>query len=56
VAVNVEMKHDVPSLTLLARATEKAIREAKADVLLSSFDPVSLPSWERSRRPSRALF
>jgi glycerophosphoryl diester phosphodiesterase len=39
VAVNVEMKHDVPSLTLLARATEKAIREAKADVLLSSFDP-----------------
>lgn len=42
VAVNVEMKHDVPGRTAvaaLARATVRIVRAAGADVLLSSFDP-----------------
>jgi glycerophosphoryl diester phosphodiesterase len=39
VAVNVEMKHDVPDRLALARATVRAIRASRADVLLSSFDP-----------------
>lgn len=42
VAVNVEMKHEVPSRLALARETQKVVREAKADVLLSSFDPLLL--------------
>lgn len=42
VAVNVEMKHDVPSRASLARATIRAVRESRADVLLSSFDPALL--------------
>jgi glycerophosphoryl diester phosphodiesterase len=42
VAVNVEMKHDVPSRASLARATIRAVRESRADVLLSSFDPLLL--------------
>jgi len=42
VAVNVEMKHDVPSRASLARATLRAVRESRADVLLSSFDPLLL--------------
>ncbi len=42
VAVNVEMKHDVPSRASLARATVRAVRESRADVLLSSFDPALL--------------
>jgi glycerophosphoryl diester phosphodiesterase len=41
-AVNVELKRDVPSRTTLARAVGKHIREARADVLLSSFDPYLL--------------
>jgi glycerophosphoryl diester phosphodiesterase len=42
VAVNVEMKHDVPSRSALARAVARLVRESRADVLLSSFDPVLL--------------
>jgi glycerophosphoryl diester phosphodiesterase len=42
VAVNVEMKHDVPDRVGLARATALAVRSAGADVLLSSFDPTLL--------------
>jgi glycerophosphoryl diester phosphodiesterase len=42
VAVNVEMKHDVPSRGALLRATLRAVRESRADVLLSSFDPLLL--------------
>jgi glycerophosphoryl diester phosphodiesterase len=38
-AVNVELKHDVPSRASLARAAAKHIREARPDVLVSSFDP-----------------
>ncbi len=39
IAVNVEMKHDVPSRLALARGTLRAVRALGADVLLSSFDP-----------------
>jgi glycerophosphoryl diester phosphodiesterase len=42
VAVNVEMKHDVPSRVALARAVVRIVRESRADVLLSSFDPLLL--------------
>ncbi len=42
VGVNVEMKHDVPHRSRLARATASAIRASGADVLLSSFDPLLL--------------
>jgi len=42
VAVNVEMKHDVPDRLTLARATLRCVRDARADVLLSSFDPTLL--------------
>jgi glycerophosphoryl diester phosphodiesterase len=42
VAVNVEMKHDVPSRTKLARETLRIVRKFAADVLLSSFDPLLL--------------
>jgi glycerophosphoryl diester phosphodiesterase len=42
VAVNVEMKHDIPNRANLARQTLRAVRGSGADVLLSSFDPVLL--------------
>jgi glycerophosphoryl diester phosphodiesterase len=42
VAVNVEMKHDVPDRLELARATCRIVADGRADVLLSSFDPVLL--------------
>jgi glycerophosphoryl diester phosphodiesterase len=42
VAVNVEMKHEVPHRPQLARTTVGAIRASGADVLLSSFDPLLL--------------
>lgn len=42
VAVNVEMKHDVPDRASLARATVRIVRDSRADVLLSSFDPLLL--------------
>jgi glycerophosphoryl diester phosphodiesterase len=42
VAVNVEMKHDVPNRIALVRETVRVVRRARADVLLSSFDPLLL--------------
>jgi glycerophosphoryl diester phosphodiesterase len=39
VAVNVELKHDVPDRQFLARTACKSIRTSRADVCLSSFDP-----------------
>jgi glycerophosphoryl diester phosphodiesterase len=42
VAVNVEMKHEVPSRAALARETTRIVRASGADVLLSSFDPLLL--------------
>ena len=42
VAVNVELKHDVPSRAALARAAARIVRASGADVLLSSFDPLLL--------------
>jgi glycerophosphoryl diester phosphodiesterase len=42
VAVNVEMKHEVPDRRQLARATALDVLASGADVLLSSFDPVLL--------------
>jgi glycerophosphoryl diester phosphodiesterase len=39
IAVNVEMKHDVPDRLALARATVRLVRNAGAQVLFSSFDP-----------------
>jgi len=42
VAVNVEMKHDVPDRVRLARATVRIVTSSRADVLLSSFDPMLL--------------
>jgi glycerophosphoryl diester phosphodiesterase len=42
VAVNVELKHDVPSRPTLARETLRIVGEARADVIVSSFDPVLL--------------
>jgi glycerophosphoryl diester phosphodiesterase len=40
VAVNVELKHDVPNRWALAVETVRVVREAGADVLFSSFDPL----------------
>ena len=42
VAVNVEMKHDVPDRARLARATVRIVASSRADVLISSFDPLLL--------------
>jgi glycerophosphoryl diester phosphodiesterase len=42
VAVNVELKHDVPSRLGLARAAVAAFQAQPADVLWSSFDPLLL--------------
>lgn len=42
VAVNVELKHDVPSRATLARGTARVVSSSGADVLLSSFDPALL--------------
>jgi glycerophosphoryl diester phosphodiesterase len=39
VAVNVELKHDVPDRVVLARGALRTIRGAGADVCVSSFDP-----------------
>lgn len=42
VAVNVELKHDVPSRMALARAAAREVTGSGADVLFSSFDPLLL--------------
>jgi glycerophosphoryl diester phosphodiesterase len=39
VAVNVELKHDVPNRAVLVRGALRSVRAARADVCLSSFDP-----------------
>jgi glycerophosphoryl diester phosphodiesterase len=44
VAVNVELKYDVPRLGDVARAATRAVRDTGADVLFSSFDP-RLLAW-----------
>jgi glycerophosphoryl diester phosphodiesterase len=42
VAVNVELKHDVPSRVALIERVRPVLRSSRADVLLSSFDPLLL--------------
>ncbi|HEY6461360.1 MAG TPA: glycerophosphodiester phosphodiesterase, partial [Polyangiaceae bacterium] len=42
VAVNVELKHDVPDRRVLLHRVARVLRHTRADVLLSSFDPVLL--------------
>jgi glycerophosphoryl diester phosphodiesterase len=42
VGVNVEMKHDVTDRAALAWGTVHAVRATRADVLISSFDPLLL--------------
>jgi glycerophosphoryl diester phosphodiesterase len=56
VAVNVELKHDVPSRIALAHAAAREVADAQADVLLSSFDPLLLAmASARASRVPRAL-
>jgi glycerophosphoryl diester phosphodiesterase len=57
VAVNVELKHDVPSRFDLARRAAHAVVEARADVLFSSFDPVlmAMASAQAPRVPLALL-
>jgi glycerophosphoryl diester phosphodiesterase len=56
VAVNVEMKHDVPSRLALVDRVRRALRGTRADVLLSSFDPVLLAAAAAAMpRTRRAL-
>jgi glycerophosphoryl diester phosphodiesterase len=50
VAVNVELKYDVPRLAEVARATARVVRAARADVLFSSFDP-RLLAWAAQGAP-----
>ena len=60
VAVNVELKHDVPNRLLLVERVRRVLRPSRADVLLSSFDPlllaaaaVVLPARQRALLTSR---
>jgi glycerophosphoryl diester phosphodiesterase len=60
VAVNVEMKHDVPNRAVLVERVRRALRSTRVDVLLSSFDPlllvaaaVALPAMPRALLTSR---
>jgi glycerophosphoryl diester phosphodiesterase len=56
IAVNIELKHDVPSRLDVARAVRRALRRSRADVLISSFDPLLLAmSASLSPRTPRAL-
>ena len=61
VAVNVELKHDVPNRLVLVERVRRVLRPSRADVLLSSFDPlllaaaaVALPATRRALLTSRA--
>ncbi len=56
VAVNVELKHDVPSRLGLVRGAMRAWRSQPADVLWSSFDPVLLAMATAQARSSRRAF
>ena len=58
VAVNVEMKHDVPSRLILLDRLRPILRRAQGDILLSSFDPlllagaaVAFPALRRALSP-----
>lgn len=60
VAVNVELKHDVPNRLLLVERVRRVVRRSLADVLLSSFDPlllaaaaVAMPATRRALLTSR---
>lgn len=60
VAVNVELKHDVPNRLVLVERVRRVLRPTRADVLLSSFDPallaavaVALPATRRALLTSR---
>ena len=60
VAVNVELKHDVPNRVVLVERVRRVVRPSRADVLLSSFDPlllaaaaVALPASRRALLTSR---
>ena len=55
VVVNVEMKHDVPSRTTLARRTARIVAASRADVVLSSFDPWLLACAAAGCRAPRAI-
>ena len=56
IGVNVELKHEVPSRAVLARATAEIVRNSGADVLLSSFDPLLLAmAGARAPEVPRAL-
>lgn len=55
VAVNIELKHDVPNRVALVERVRRVLRHSRADVLLSSFDPllmaaaaVALPTLRRA--------
>lgn len=50
IGVNIELKYDVPDKRALAWASAKAIEAARADVLVSSFDPRVL-IWLAARLP-----
>jgi glycerophosphoryl diester phosphodiesterase len=60
VAVNVELKHDVPNRLVLVERVRRVLRPSRADVLLSSFDPallaavaVAVPTTGRALLTSR---
>jgi glycerophosphoryl diester phosphodiesterase len=56
VAVNVELKHDVPSRLDLVRGAMRAWRTHPADVLWSSFDPLLLAMTTALSGSSRRAF
>jgi len=56
VAVNVELKHDVPSRIDLVREAMKVWRAQPADVLWSSFDPILLAMTTALSASSRRAF
>ena len=51
IAVNVELKYDVPRIGDVARSAARAVRGSRADVLFSSFDP-RLLAWAAALAPS----
>jgi glycerophosphoryl diester phosphodiesterase len=56
-ALNVEMKHDVPSRLVLARAVARDLSDAGTPLLVSSFDPLLLAAFRAHapRTPSALL-
>jgi glycerophosphoryl diester phosphodiesterase len=47
IAMNCELKHDVPSRRVLARRAARVLAEARVPLLVSSFDPVTLALFAR---------